>query len=236
MLRTLRRVPSVARIVFAPPRSAVRVSMVRLPLSALPTPQGSSTEEWSLIVALYRPRQGRQKANFCTALGSLWQLLFSPFYRRATWSVGRPGAAFSTPMSVRCGGAFPEGARVARVATSPPQRPYHRNWTIIACQIHAVYHQGAHQVGPSLWYSPANPFSSTACPLVLGSSHIAEFYMIFISKLLHPAPLMNSPSSSTCSHLLLVTSSHLDFPGGVMTRLSSPVGVQALLGRPGFRA
>ena len=54
-----------------------------------------------------------------------------------------------------------------------------------------------------------------------------EFYMIFIIKLLHPAPLMNSPSSSTCSHLLLVTSSHLDFPGGVMNRLSSPVGVLA---------
>ena len=107
MLRTLRRVPSVARIVFAPPRSAVRVSMVRLPLSALPTPQGSSTEEWSLIVALYRPRQGRQKANFCTALGSLWRLLFSPFYRRATWSVGRPGAAFSTPMSVALRRRFP---------------------------------------------------------------------------------------------------------------------------------
>ena len=107
MLRTLRRVPSVARIVFASPRSAVRVSMVRLPLSALPTPQGSSTEEWSLIVALYRPRQGRHKANFCTALGSLWQLLFSPFYRRATWSVGRPGAAFSTPMSVALRRRFP---------------------------------------------------------------------------------------------------------------------------------
>ena len=100
MLRTLRRVPSVARIAFASPRSAVRVSMVRLPLSALPTPQGSSTEEWSLIVALCRPRQGRQKANFCTALGSLRRLLFSLFHRRVAWSVGRPGAAFSTPMSV----------------------------------------------------------------------------------------------------------------------------------------
>ena len=100
MLRTLRKVPSVARIAFASPRSAVRVSMVRLPLSALPTPQGSSTEEWSLIVALCRPRQGRQKANFCTALGSLRRLLFSLFHRRVAWSVGRPGAAFSTPMSV----------------------------------------------------------------------------------------------------------------------------------------
>ena len=61
------------------------------------------------------------------------------------------------------------------------------------------------------------------------SGHLTSrnFYMIFICKLLHPAPLMNSPSSSTCSHLLLVTSSHLDFPGGVMNRLSSPVGVLA---------
>ena len=107
MLRTLRKVPSVARIVYASPRSAVRVSMVRLPLSALPTPQGSSTEEWSLIVALCRPRQGRQKANFCTALGSLRRLLFSLFHRRVAWSVGRPGAAFSTPMSVALRRRFP---------------------------------------------------------------------------------------------------------------------------------
>ena len=49
----------------------------------------------------------------------------------------------------------------------------------------------------------------------------------FHHQLLHPAPLMNSPSSSTCLHLLLVTSSHLDFPGDVMNRLSSPVGVLA---------
>ena len=51
-------------------------------------------------------------------------------------------------------------------------------------------------------YSLQPPGGCGACPLVLGSPHIAEFYMIFISKLLHPAPLMNSPSSSTCSHLL----------------------------------
>ena len=69
--------------------------------------QPSSTEEWSLIVALCRPRQGRQKANFCTALGSLRRLLFSLFYRRAAWSVGRPGAAFSTPMSVALRRRFP---------------------------------------------------------------------------------------------------------------------------------
>lgn len=150
MLRTLRRVPSVARIVFASPRSAVRVSMVRLPLSALPTPQGSSTEEWSLIVALCRPRQGRQKANFCTALGSLRRLLFSLFHRRVAWSVGRPGAAFSTPMSVALRRRFPR--------RRPP---------CPCCKFTS---------------STAIPrlFSSTACPLVLGSPHITEFYMIFI--------------------------------------------------------
>ena len=131
------------------------------------------------------------------ALGSLRRLLFSLFYRRATWSVGRPGAAFSTPMSVALRRRFPR------------RRP-----SCLCCKFTS---------------STAIPrlFSSTACPLVLGSPHITEFYMIFIIKLLHPAPLMNSPSSSTCSHLLLVTSSHLDFPGGVMNRLSSPVGVLA---------
>ena len=102
-----RRVPSDTGAALSFWWTHVRVSMVRLPLSALPTPQGSSTEEWSLIVALCRPRQGRQKANFCTALGSLRRLLFSLFHRRATWSVGRPGAAFSTPMSVALRRRFP---------------------------------------------------------------------------------------------------------------------------------
>ena len=41
------------------------------------------------------------------ALGSLRRLLFSLFHRRAAWSVGRPGAAFSTPMSVALRRRFP---------------------------------------------------------------------------------------------------------------------------------
>ena len=41
------------------------------------------------------------------ALGGLRRLLFSLFHRRATWSVGRPGAAFSTPMSVALRRRFP---------------------------------------------------------------------------------------------------------------------------------
>ena len=202
--------------------------MVRLPLSALPTPQGSSTEEWSLIVALCRPRQGRQKANFCTALGSLRRLLFSLFYRRATWSVGRPGAAFSTPMSVALQRRFPRRRPPCPCCKFTSSTAIPRNRPVRRGEIFAsLYHQGPSAATWVRWAGLEGLFSSTACPLALGSPHITEFYMIFIIKLLHPAPLMNSPSSSTCSHLLLVTSSHLDFPGGVMTRLSSPVGVLA---------
>ena len=69
----------------------------------------------------------------------------------------------------------------------------------------------------------ASPDSSSSMVRYSAGVSLADFH----HQLLHPAPLMNSPSSSTCSHLLLVTSSHLDFPGGVMNRLSSPVGVLA---------
>ena len=145
MLRTLRRVPSVARIVYASPRSAVRVSMVRLPLSALPTPQGSSTEEWSLIVALCRPRQGRQKANFCTALGSLRRLLFSLFTGGRLGPLGAPEPLSPRPCPLRCSGAFPEGARLARVASSPPQRPFQRNWQLTLGGFLSMYPHGTPQ-------------------------------------------------------------------------------------------
>ena len=146
MLRTLRKVPSVARIVFASPRSAVRVPTGRLPLSALLTPQGSSTEEWSLIVALCRPRQGRQKANFCTerrkAQDSLRRLLFSLFTGGRLGPLGAPEPLSPRPCPLRCGGAFPEGARLARVASSPPQRPFQRNWQLTLGGFLSMYHQG----------------------------------------------------------------------------------------------
>ena len=103
-----------------------------------------------------------------------------------------------------------------------------------------MYHQGAHQVGPSLWYNPANPFSSTACPLVLGSPHITEFYMIFISKLLHPTPLMNSPASSSSTCMFTSATGYI-FSFGLSRRRHEPPfkpggSVGALVGRPGFRA
>ena len=60
-----------SRIVNASPRSAVRVPTGRLPLSALLTPQGSSTEEWSLIVALCRPRQGLTWPHSAQSIHSL---------------------------------------------------------------------------------------------------------------------------------------------------------------------
>ena len=227
MLRTLRRVPSVARIVFASPRSAVRVSMVRLPLSALPTPQGSSTEEWSLIVALCRPRQGRQKANFCTALGSLRRLLFSLFHRRVAWSVGRPGAAFSTPMSVALRRRFPRRR---------PPCPCCKFTSSTAISTELAINAWWISLHVPPWYPPRycqtlrhryqTVFEQRLSAGIRVTSHHGILHD-FHHQLLHPAPLMNSPSSSTCSHLLLVTSSHLDFPGGVMNRLSSPVGVLA---------
>ena len=201
--------------------------MVRLPLSALPTPQGSSTEEWSLIVALCRPRQGRQKANFCTALGSLRRLLFSLFHRRATWSVGRPGAAFSTPMSV---------ALQRRLPRRRPPCPCCKFTSSTAISTELAINAWWISLHVPPWYPPRycqtlrhryqTVFEQRLSAGIRVTSHHGILHD-FHHQLLHPAPLMNSPSSSTCSHLLLVTSSHLDFPGGVMNRLSSPVGVLA---------
>ena len=227
MLRTLRRVPSVARIVYASPRSAVRVSMVRLPLSALPTPQGSSTEEWSLIVALCRPRQGRQKANFCTALGGLRRLLFSLFYRRATWSVGRPGAAFSTPMSVALQRRLPRRRPPCPCCKFTSSTAISTELAINAWWI-SLYVPPRYppRYCQTLRHRYQTVFEQRLSAGIRVTSHHGILHD-FHHQLLHPAPLMNSPSSSTCSHLLLVTSSHLDFPGGVMNRLSSPVGVLA---------
>ena len=227
MLRTLRKVPSVARIVNASPRSAVRVSMVRLPLSALPTPQGSSTEEWSLIVALCRPRQGRQKAIFCSEHSEASGDFFSLFYRRATWSVGRPGAAFSTPMSVALRRRFPRRR---------PPCPCCKFTSSTAISTELAINAWWISLHVPSWYPPRycqtlrhryqTVFEQRLSAGIRVTSHHGILHD-FHHQLLHPAPLMNSPSSSTCSHLLLVTSSHLDFPGGVMNRLSSPVGVLA---------
>ena len=227
MLRTLRKVPSVARIVYASPRPAVRVPTGRLPLSALLTPQGSSTEEWSLIAALCRPRQGRQKANFCTALGSLRRLLFSLFHRRVAWSVGRPGAAFSTPMSV---------ALQWRLPRRRPPCPCCKFTSSTAISTELAINAWWISLHVPPWYPPRycqtlrhryqTVFEQRLSAGIRVTSHHGILHD-FHHQLLHPAPLMNSPSSSTCSHLLLVTSSHLDFPGGVMNRLSSPVGVLA---------
>ena len=228
MLRTLRRVPSVARIAFVSPRSAVRVSMVRLPLSALPTPQGSSTEEWSLIVALCRPRQGRQKANFCTehweASGDFY-FLFLQEGDLVRWA---PRSRF-LHAHVRCAAAAlsPKAPALPVLQvhllnghTAKSARMSRRNFRVV--------------VPPRTFRSYVGPLGRFGALVfehrLSAGTRVTSHHGIlhdFHHQLLHPAPLMNSPSSSTCSHLLLVTSSHLDFPGGVMNRLSSPVGVLA---------
>ena len=217
----------VACIAFAAPRSAACVSTGRLPLSALLTPQESNTEEWSLTVALCRPRQGRQKANFCTALGSLRRLLFSLFHRRVAWSVGRPGAAFSTPMSVALRRRFPRRR---------PPCPCCKFTSSTAISTELAINASWISLHVPSWYPPRycqtlrhryqTVFEQRLSAGIRVTSHHGILHD-FHHQLLHPAPLMNSPSSSTCSHLLLVTSSHLDFPGGVMNRLSSPVGALA---------
>ena len=42
-------------------------------------------------------------------------------------------------------GAFPEGARLARVASSPPQRPFQRNWQLTLGGFLSMYHHGTPQ-------------------------------------------------------------------------------------------
>ena len=151
--------------------------------------------------------------------------LFPPFYRRATWSVGRPGAAFSTPMSVALQQRFPR-------RRPPCPCCKFTSSTAISQKRHCSHNRNSRSE-PS-WDPPS--WSCTLvhiCPTVFeqrlsAGTRVTSHHGIlhdFHHQLLHPAPLMNSPSSSTCSHLLLVTSSHLDFPGGVMNRLSSPVAV-----------
>ena len=170
------------------------------------------------------------KANFCSehseASGDFYFLFFTG---ERLGPLGAPEPLSPRPCPLRCDGAFPEGARLARVASSPPQRPYREIGPYVA---EKFSRRCTTKDLPQLRGSFGPVWSACfRAPLVRWySGHLTSrnFYMIFICKLLHPAPLMNSPSSSTCSHLLLVTSSHSDFPGGgVMTRLSSPVGVLA---------
>ena len=144
--------------------------------------------------------------------------LFPPFYRRATWSVGRPGAAFSTPMSVALRRRFPR-------RRPPCPCCKFTSSTAISQQLNnncVPNSRRAPPRGPSSWsftlvQSCQPVFEHRLSAGTRVTSHHG-FLHDFHHQLLHPAPLMNSPSSSTCSHLLLVTSSHLDFPGGVMTR------------------
>ena len=83
---------------------------------------------------------------------------------------------------LRCGGAFPDRRRppcpCCKFTSStaiPRNRPVRRG-EIFA----SLYHQGPSAATWVLWAGLERLFSSTACPLVLGSPHITEFYMIFI--------------------------------------------------------
>ena len=155
-------------------------------------------------------------------------LLVEPHWiLKAAWSVGRPGAAFSTPMSVALRRRFPR-------RRPPCPCCKFTSSTAISTELAINARWISLHVPP--WYPPRycqtlrhryqTVFEQRLSAGIRVTSHHGILHD-FHHQLLHPAPLMNSPSSSTCSHLLLVTSSHLDFPGGVMNRLSSPVGVLA---------
>ena len=172
------------------------------------------------------------------AFGGLRRLLFSLFHRRATWSVGRPGAAFSTPMSV---------ALRWRLPRRRPPCPCCKftSSTAISQQLNNNCVPNSRRVpprGPSSWsftlvQSCQPVFEQRLSAGIRVTSHHGILHD-FHHQLLHPAPLMNSPSPSTCLHLLLVTSSHLDFgsvfswggPGNPRRRESLPrphIGIRA---------
>ena len=141
------------------------------------------------------------------AFGGLRRLLFSLFHRRATWSVGRPGAAFSTPMSV---------ALQWRLPRRRPPCP--------CCKFTS---------------STAIPrlFSSTACPLVLGSPHITEFLHDFH----HQATTSCTTHELSLFWHMFTSATGYIFSFGLSRRRHEPPfkpggSVGALVGRPGFRA
>ena len=218
----------VARIAFAAPRSAVCVSTGRLPLSALLTPQGSSTEEWSLIVALCRPRQGPTRPTSAQSIRRPQATFIFSFSQESDLVRWAPRSRF-LHAHVRCAAMAPSPKAPALPVlqvhllnghTAKSARTSRRNFRVV--------------VPPRTFRSYVGPLGRFGALVfehrLSAGTRVTSHHGIlhdFHHQLLHPAPLMNSPSSSTCSHLLLVTSSHLDFPGGVMTRLSSPVGVLA---------
>ena len=149
------------------------------------------------------------------------------FHRRAAWSVGSPGAAFSTPMSVAPQRRFPRRRPPCPCCKFTSSTAISTELAINAWWI-SLYVPPRHppRYCQTLRHRYQTVFEQRLSAGIRVTSHHGILHD-FHHQLLHPAPLMNSPSSSTCSHLLLVTSSHLDFPGGVMNRLSSPVGVLA---------
>ena len=86
-------------------------------------------------------------ATFCSEHSQPCEALFSdPFFAGGRpGPLGAPEPLSPRPCPLRCGGAFPEGARLARVASSPPQRPFQRNWQLTLGGFLSMYHQGTPQ-------------------------------------------------------------------------------------------
>ena len=71
--------------------------------------------------------------------------IFSFFTGGRLGPLGAPEPLSPRPCPLRCSGAFPEGARLARVASSPPQRPFQRNWQLTLGGFLSMYHHGTPQ-------------------------------------------------------------------------------------------
>ena len=86
-------------------------------------------------------------AIFCSEHSQPCEALFSdPFFAGGRpGPLGAPEPLSPRPCPLRCGGAFPEGARLARVASSPPQRPFQRNWQLTLGGFLSMYHHGTPQ-------------------------------------------------------------------------------------------
>ena len=72
-------------------------------------------------------------------------LYFLPFTGGRLGPLGAPEPLSPRPCPLRCDGAFPEGARLARVASSPPQRPFQRNWQLTLGGFLSMYPHGTPQ-------------------------------------------------------------------------------------------
>ena len=105
--------------------------------------------QFSTCVLSLDQKPFRAWSSFCTAFPLARDfpgvLYFLPFTGGRLGPLGAPEPLSPRPCPLRPSGAFPEGARLARVASSPPQRPFQRNWQLTLGGFLSMYHHGTPQ-------------------------------------------------------------------------------------------